>query len=417
MNISGLDHEAPTTKVYIEDKDSWTTSKKVYVKSEDKGSGVALRGYSIDNKQSWIKTDGEYLTTLNSNQRFTLKTRDKVGNIQEKFNLCRNRDFTDCTEMSFYDVYSIDNEAPKVEFKVIEGTLGTNNWYTSKTVKLRITITDQAKKLDENGNETVVDGGKGLSGDPTIEVTYENFSGNSAYKPYVHSTPTYKLVSSNGTTNVYDFVLEDIKAPKPCTGSKCNKKATIALDSNGTNSIKVDMVDSAGNSTAKQKKTGKYTLKKDTVVPTIALAKKKNKTIFTGDNTATKSLYTVTAGASSYTISCTPSILPTYAKTTATCTAKSGAGLTAQATNAFSYRYNATCNTGTKTVCDGCWHYKNTANSNDHSGDTTYCGSGDCVPGDYTCCGEHKLKVCSNCKCPSGGKVSSSSTCGATCTF
>ena len=234
LYVTGLDNTPPTTYVYIENKDTWTLEKKVYVKSTDDKAGIALRAYSLDDKKSWqkIKNDGTLLT-LRANQTFTLKTRDKIGNIQEDFLLCEDRNFKNCQQKKEFRVSLIDNVSPSLSVNVLrqpgDKANESNPWYISKTVIIQIRAYDRVAEY-ANGQTTIVNGGIGI--------------GNIYLK-------------SNGST---------ISLGNPYSGSLGSNyvEYRVTLTANNVYNLSYGASDKLGNSTS-----GSMTIQKDDVVPDI----------------------------------------------------------------------------------------------------------------------------------------------------
>ena len=186
------------------------------------------------------------------------------------------------------------------------------------------------------------------------------------------------------------------------------KQKYKSVNSNGTNKITVDMVDELNNSTRDQNKTGKFTVKKDDVIPKMTL---KNSGQFSNAPIQTKTMYTVTAGASGYTITCNPETLQKLKGAIATCNVVTGSGREVSSTDSFIYTYSAKCTKYDVEICTCCGQFKNTSQSNDHSGDSVTCNGTGCTPDSYNCLSTGIVQECSY-SCDKGGTKISNKVCG-----
>ncbi len=389
LMIAGLDLEPPTTKVFIEDRDSWTLEKKVYAKATDTGAGLALRGYSYNRKKSWVNTeDDNLLTVLTENQKFKVFARDKVGNIQNQFYLCEDKNFENCTLIegdidgtgSSYTISRIDNVGPVMEIKVIEGELGSNNWYISDRIVIELIIKDIAWRLDDDGNKVEMPG----CGIKRASVKMNN---------------------------------KDVDLSHPYSGSFENNYVVyrMTLTENGVYKFTFDSEDNLGNKTD-----GDFDVKLDNVRPTMTAPAS-----FTGGGVATNSLVKTKCGPSGDTTVCNPASVAAYRRTNVTCTGTCGNGLST--TNSYSIGYYYSARANYKTEYYDCSYQS--------------CGSHEvCYTANYTnawfdgycdrietlirqecytesCCCEWHSRTCdrtvfSHYDCPSGGSLG-----GSTCSF
>ena len=371
LMVTGLDVEPPIAKVFIENRDEWTLEKKVYVKATDEGAGLALRGYSLNKKKSWIRNGEEnLLTVLRENQVFTLKTRDKVGNIQEKFYLCEDRNFENCRLVddasgeSSIIIDKIDNVGPKMEMRVIEGELGANNWYTSNKVVVELVVRDIAWRVDEEGNKIEMDG----CGIKKVTLKMNN---------------------------------QNVDLSNPYSGSLANNYVVyhITLTTNGIYKFIYDSEDNLGNKTD-----GDFEVKKDDVRPSMSAT-----TQFTGGGRATTSLVGTRCGISGVTTVCNPSSVGAYTRTNVTCTGTCGNGLSTTNSYSIGFYYSATPHGHTEhheSCHESCeWHSNGCCDNVTHPGTT----------GSYSChqsCTTYSNWVLDYYTCDHGGSLN-----GSTCYF
>jgi len=307
LNVTGIDNTPPTSSVAIENEGDWAKSKKVTVTStDDEGTGLALRAYSYDGGSSWVKENvKEYIL----NQTMKVRTRDKLGNINNKFTI-------NGKEYEEYTFTKIDTIGPKIDIKVTEGNKKeeTNEWYISNKVGVTLTITDQVKQL-VNGELETVNGGSGINElVPVITV-------NNVVVPFT-------TISSG--------------------------KYFLYISNNGISVIKATMKDKLGNETEES-----LTIKKDDVVPTVVPKANPTNYTSTDSNKLISDYFNITVGVSGQKeVNCTANLLPvtyisdlgTNTSKTVVCTVTNNALVSGSSNTSgivFRYYYTATAVYGT----------------------------------------------------------------------
>lgn len=256
LTIIGIDGKGPEVTVINPEK--WEKVKQLEIRAVDTGSGLAKKAYSYDGGKSWTSNNKR---AFQENDKIKILVKDKLGNITNKYKVCKDSEETDCVEVEGEIIIDkIDTENPDCELAVTNGTLGTNGWYRSNVNIGFKSVTDYATDL----TGTKIVGGSGVvsqsintptitsEGKTTVTGTVVDAVGNKGTCSItVNIDKTNPTCSSSGGSTAWTKGSRTLTGTCADTGgSGCSGNASRLFNSEGswTNQSPGTVTDRAGNS-------------------------------------------------------------------------------------------------------------------------------------------------------------------------
>lgn len=197
-----IDKEAPTIEATVEG--SYTREEKNIRLLGSDGAGSGLKGFYVSQNPTipgtnLVKSEYEALVTK-PNGTYYVFAEDNVGNITE--------------EGKRVEVSNIDSSQPTCQIQVANGTLGSNNWYTSNVILKMTSSAATGTGLSyafttsntPTYNEGVLREGTSVNKDITISA-----NGTHTYYGYVKN--------SLGATGICSIAIKVDKTPPVCVWS------------------------------------------------------------------------------------------------------------------------------------------------------------------------------------------------------